>query len=307
MAISSRCLRLRLSVVSPHKAQILTLRQRLRPVFVSQSKFSLPPMTSSPRTLTLSHGLEVQVHADRAAAGKAAARHVHALLQSLLAAQRSVRVMFACAPSQDVFLETLAQLPLPWERITAFHMDEYCGLGADHPASFRNYLQRHLLSKIRPGAFHGICGEAAEAEKECARYAALLREAPLDLICFGIGENGHLAFNDPPVADFEDAAEVKRVELDLACREQQVHDRCFETLEAVPTHALTVTLPVFLQATHVSGVVTGVRKSAAVAASCEGPVGTRCPASLLQKRAGFLFIDSEAGAGLAAGGLRVRP
>jgi glucosamine-6-phosphate deaminase len=232
--------------------------------------------------------------------GQAAAEHVIQLLETLLGSQKSVRVIFACAPSQDQFLEALIRLSVPridWNRVTAFHMDEYVGLEASHPASFRSYLFKHLLSRVSPAAFHPIAGEASNTARECERYAALLAEAPIDLICLGIGENGHLAFNDPPVADFADPVSVKVVELDQACREQQVHDGCFPAIQDVPRHAITLTLPVFLRAKHLSVVVPGERKADAVRASVQGPLSTECPGSLLQTRERVrMFVDRAAAA-----------
>jgi glucosamine-6-phosphate deaminase len=230
--------------------------------------------------------------------GSAAAEHVVGLLGSILAVQNRARVIFACAPSQDQFLEALIRLSesrIDWSRVSAFHMDEYVGLDALHPASFRSYLFKHLLSRVSVAEFHPIAGEALDPERECVRYAALIEEAPIDLICLGIGENGHLAFNDPPVADFTDAVSAKVVELDQACREQQVHDGCFARIEDVPRRAITLTLPVFLRAKHLSVVVPGERKAVAVRESVRGPITTRCPGSLLQTRENVtLFVDSAA-------------
>lgn len=255
---------------------------------------STSPMTPIPGAPNLS------IHSDRPAMGQAAAENVVALLETILASQETARVIFACAPSQDQFLEALIRLSassVDWTRVTAFHMDEYVGLTAAHPASFRSYLQTQLLSKVAIRRFHPIGGEAANPAEECARYAALIEEAPIDLICLGIGENGHLAFNDPPVADFADSVSAKVVELDGACREQQVHDGCFARIEDVPRHAITLTLPVFLQAKHLSVVVPGERKAEAVQRSVQGPVTTGCPGSLLQTRGAVrLFVDRAAAA-----------
>jgi glucosamine-6-phosphate deaminase len=230
--------------------------------------------------------------------GQAAADHVHALLRGILAAQKRARVVFACAPSQNEFLEALLSPERPaldWSRIQAFHMDEYAGLSAEHPASFRHYLHAHLLSRVQPEAFAPLRGEAGDGAAECLRYTKLLREAPIDLVCLGIGENGHLAFNDPPIADFEDPADVKLVELDLACRQQQVHDGCFLSLAEVPTQALTLTLPVFLRAAHLSVVVPGPRKAPAVQAALQGPITPQCPASALRLRPRVhVFLDAPA-------------
>jgi glucosamine-6-phosphate deaminase len=236
--------------------------------------------------------------------GRAAATHVVSLLSRLLSEKGSARVIFACAPSQDQFLEALLPLAaghIDWRRVTAFHMDEYVGLSAAHPASFRNYLNSHLLSKISVGQFHAIQGEAPDPSVECARYAALIDAAPIDLICLGIGENGHLAFNDPPVANFNDSHSAKIVDLDPICRQQQVNDGCFGSLDEVPKKAITLTLPVFRGAHHLSVVVPGERKAAAVQATVLGPIHTDCPASLLRTRTNStLFLDTASAAKLPA-------
>jgi len=254
--------------------------------------------SSLPATFEL---LRVDVSADRPAVGRRSAEHVLRLLGDVLARQATARVMFACAPSQNEFLAELVARSrgvIDWARVHAFHMDEYVGLSAEHPASFRRYLHEHLLAHLPAlGAFHPIRGEAADPSAESARYAALLDAAPLDLICLGIGENGHLAFNDPPVADFADPVSAKPVELEAACRQQQVNDACFATLAEVPTYAITVTLPVFRRARALSVVVPGPRKAAAVRATLRDAVSTACPATLLRSHPqATLFID-EAAAG----------
>jgi glucosamine-6-phosphate deaminase len=250
--------------------------------------------------------LALEVHADRAALGRAAARAVAAYLHDVIARQGEARVIFACAPSQDEFLAALVDpahcgLALDWARITAFHMDDYVGLGGDHPQSFRHYLRQHLLRHVEIGRFHPLPAEEPDAAAVAARYAALLRERPIDLVCMGIGENGHIAFNDPPVADFEDPHLVKVVELDPACRQQQVNDGCFPSLAEVPRHAFTLTVPVFRQARRLSIHVPGPRKAAAVRATVEGPVATACPASILRLHpAATLYVDTAAATLLAS-------
>jgi len=253
-------------------------------------------MTSS--FVPISGAPKLSIHADRPAMGRAAAEHVVTLLSRILSQQSRARVVFACAPSQDQFLESLVEFSserVDWSRVTGFHMDEYVGLSELHPASFRKYINRHFLSHVQLENFHPIAAEAIDPEAECARYAALIEAEPIDLICLGIGENGHLAFNDPPVADFNDTASVKVVELDLTCREQQVHDGCFSQLAEVPLRAITLTIPVFRRATHLSVVVPGERKAAAVRGTCQGEVSTDCPASILRTRDGVcLFVDRAA-------------
>jgi glucosamine-6-phosphate deaminase len=242
--------------------------------------------------------LVVHAHPDRAAMGLAAGRDAAAAIQAAVQREGRARVVLACAPSQNETLATLAAAAVDWSRVTIFHMDEYVGLNATHPASFRRYLQEHFFSSVRPAAFHGIAGEAKDVAAECARYAALLSAAPIDVVCLGIGENGHLAFNDPPVADFTDPAAVKVVELDEACRRQQVNDGCFASLAEVPRRALTLTIPTLLGARRLVATVPGMRKAAAVRAALRGPVTTACPASILRTHpAATLHLDpASAGA-----------
>lgn len=258
----------------------------------------------TPPRLLRADRLAVEIHPDRAALGRAAGQAVAAHLRALLAKQGGARVIFACAPSQDEFLAALiaasrsAELGFDWSRVTAFHMDDYVGFAADHPQSFRRYLRAHLLDHVAVGAFHPLPAERPPAVA-CAAYAALLAAAPIDLICLGIGENGHLAFNDPPVADFDDPALVKGVALDEACRRQQVNDGCFPTLPDVPTHALTLTLPVFRDARRLSVHVPGPRKAAAVRATLRDPRSTACPATLLRDHPdATLYVDEAAAAEL---------
>jgi glucosamine-6-phosphate deaminase len=201
------------------------------------------------------------------------------------------RIILASAPSQTGFLNELLSKSIAWERVQIFHMDEYVGIDATHPASFRRYQQDHVLSKIKPAAFHGIRGESEDSHEECERYAQLLTEAPIDVVCAGIGENGHLAFNDPP-ADLEDPKLVKVVALDDACRQQQVNDGCFPNFDSVPRTALTLTVPALLSGQKIFVVVPGPRKANAVQRTLRGAIDGDCPASALRKhRDATLYID----------------
>jgi glucosamine-6-phosphate deaminase len=244
--------------------------------------------------------LAVEVHPDRGSLGRAAARAAAGYLQGVVSRQGEARVVFACAPSQDEFLAALVDpaacgAAVDWSRITAFHMDDYVGLAESHPQSFRNYLRRHLLSRVPIGRFHPLAAEQSDLAGVCAAYSARLSEKPIDLICMGIGENGHIAFNDPAVADFDDPALVKEVELDGACRQQQVNDGCFPALADVPRHALTLTIPVFRRARRLSVHVPGPRKAAAVRAALRDPIGTDCPASILRVHPrATLYVDTAA-------------
>src|SRR5688572_8820062 len=196
--------------------------------------------------------------------GRAAATDAAAVIQQSIATKRVARVILASAPSQVELLDALTASDIDWGRVTIFHMDEYVGLNADHPASFRHFQKERVLSRVQPAAFHGIRGEAEDPSEECRRYSALLAEAPIDVVCLGIGENGHIAFNDPPVANFSDPLLVKIVELDDACRTQQVNDGCFPNFDLVPRTAITLTVPALVSADAMVCVVPGPRKAQAI-------------------------------------------
>ena len=245
--------------------------------------------------------LRVLVFEDRPAAGQAAASAVARAIASRRAAVGRANVVFAAAPSQNEFLDALAaDGSVDWSTVHAYHMDEYLGLGPDHPASFRLYLREHLFDRVGLAAshLHLIPGEdAARPMRTCLDYETVLHTGPTDVVCAGVGENGHLAFNDPPVADFLDPVLVKVVRLDQACREQQLHDGCFATIDEVPTHAFTLTVPALLSAPVVSVVVPGPRKAAAVRQALRGPISEACPASALRRHVGAtLYLDRESAA-----------
>ena len=242
--------------------------------------------------------LRVVVHEDRARIGKAAALDVARSIAAIQADGPSARVVFAAAPSQDEFLAGLvASKEVDWSRVVGLHMDEYLGIGPDHPASFRRYLQERLfrLVGLGPDRLRLIPGEdVAQPSRTALAYEDILRGDPIDLVCAGIGENGHLAFNDPPVADFLDPVLVKVVRLDAACRTQQLNDGCFARIEDVPTHAYTLTVPALLAAPTVSVVVPGPRKAEAVLATLRGPIVEACPASALRRHPGAtLHLDRD--------------
>ncbi|MFM1944668.1 MAG: glucosamine-6-phosphate deaminase 1 [Verrucomicrobiota bacterium] len=224
-----------------------------------------------------------------------AAAEVGDYLRGVLAAQPEARVIFASAASQVLFLDRLVeQCGVDWSRVVCFHMDEYLGVDPTHPASFRLFLQQRLVDRVKPRAFHTVMGEADEPLKECERYAGLLGEAPVDLCVLGIGENGHVAFNDPPVADFGDMRLVKLVKLDEACRMQQVGEGAFATLEQVPRFAYTLTVPALCGAKRMACVVPEKRKAVAVRDALRGPIETRCPASILREQShATLYLDPD--------------
>ncbi|MDX9902909.1 MAG: glucosamine-6-phosphate deaminase [Bacteroidales bacterium] len=227
--------------------------------------------------------LKVNVFPTRVEMGNAAGRDVEACIARLLEDKDEVRMVFAAAPSQNEMLDYLAESELiDWSRVTAFHMDEYIGLNGGAEQLFSIYLTRRLFGRVKMKDVHLINGNA-DPEKEAERYSALITAAPLDIICLGIGENGHIAFNDPPVADFNDPLIVKKVSLDRSCRMQQVNEGCFVTLDEVPEKALTLTIPVISGASHLFCVVPGISKRDAVYNTINGPVTPSCPASVLQR------------------------
>ncbi len=229
-------------------------------------------------------------------AARAAAAGAASLLRELLRKQPRVRALFAAALSQEAFLGRLrAEAGIAWSRIDAFQLDEYVGLPIGHPASFGQWLRHRLLGAVDPGSVALLNCAADNAEAECARYAGLLAGATTDIAFLGVGENGHLAFNDPAVADFDDPLMVKVVPLDSVSRHQQVHDGAFERVEQVPRQAITVTIPRIFTARHVAVLVTGARKAAAVAAMLDGPVSRDCPASFLRRHPDVrIYVDQGA-------------
>jgi glucosamine-6-phosphate deaminase len=240
--------------------------------------------------------LAVRVHessSDMAADAAALARQ-H--LCDALKTRATARVIFACATSQIQFLAALAAQPgIDWSRVTVFHMDEYLGIGADHPASFRRFLREHLVQRVHPGCVHYLKGDALEPIAEALRYADILQESPIDVCCLGVGENGHIAFNDPAVANFTDPLQVKMVKLDEISRQQQVGEGCFPNLESVPQYALTLTIPALCAARQMICIVPERRKAQAIRMALGGPVTTACPASFLRQQShATLCLDAEA-------------
>lgn len=238
--------------------------------------------------------LRVQVEADASAAGDSAAKAAAQFLRERLRAQDRVRVIFASAPSQDRALSTLAAEPdIDWARVIAFHMDEYIGLDVGDPRSFGRYLTVRLFNIVRPGAIHLINGKG-EAEREIQRYATEVAAAPIDLVLLGVGENGHIAFNEPGSA-IDDEASMRLVTLHERSRQQQVNDGCFDRLSDVPTHAFTLTLPTLLSGWSMVAVVIGALKREPVDRMLSGSAGPQSPASWLRQHDNaLLFLDQDA-------------
>lgn len=241
------------------------------------------------------HRATVCIFASKLDLGRAAAARASSLLRAAVECRGRARAIVATGNSQLEFIEALAAEPgIPWTSIEIFHMDEYLGMSEDHPASFRRWVRERLASRVRPAAAHYLDGAAPDPEAECARYAALLLEDTIDCAFVGIGENGHIAFNDPHTADFLDPEAVKVVTLDEPCRRQQVGEGHFPSLDQTPIRALTLTCPALMRAEHLICCVPDARKAKAVAAALKGPVSTSCPASLLRTHPGaFLYLDTE--------------
>jgi glucosamine-6-phosphate deaminase len=236
--------------------------------------------------------LEVRVAADRAALGRAAAETFCGAVAEVLGRKEVANVMFAAAPSQNEFLDALVGMPVDWSRVNGFHMDEYIGLDGEAPQGFGNFLRERLFSKV---AFREVMFMAScENMRTCEEYAYQLAKWPTDIVVLGIGENTHLAFNDPHAALFDDPEVVKVVELDEACRAQQVRDGCFATLEEVPRRALTVTIPALMRAEYVFAVVPGKNKAEAVRHTLTEEIGERYPSTILRRHGNaILFLDAS--------------
>ena len=239
--------------------------------------------------------LKVKIYPDRRAMGKAAGEAVAAKIRDVLHTRKELFMVFASAPSQEEFLEELSRSKgIAWNKITAFHLDEYIGLPGDAPQNFGHFLRVRFFEKVRAGKIYYIDGMAQDPETECNRYASLLSNHPLDIACVGIGENGHLAFNDPPVADFKDPLLVKIVDLDPVSQQQQVNDGCFDDLEEVPRKAMTLTIPAIFSAKSIFSMVPGPTKADAVRKTLEAPLSSVCPATILRKHGdATLFLDCD--------------
>lgn len=240
--------------------------------------------------------LGIRVYSNRSEMGLAAAADVVNRMHEMLSEKDTINMVFAAAPSQNEFLDEICRTAhLDWNRVNAFHLDEYIGLPAGAPQRFGKFLSEHIFDRVKPGKVHYLDGNAVDIATECERYAKLLEEHPLDIACIGVGENGHIAFNDPPVADFDDPKAVKVVGLEERCRRQQVHDGCFPSMDRVPTHAITVTIPAIMAARHIYCMVPGSTKSTAIAQMLKGDISTECPSSILRTHdSAILYLDKDA-------------
>ncbi len=233
--------------------------------------------------------LTVNVYETREQMGIAAADDVASCIEKLLGEKDTINMVFAAAPSQNDMLMNLAKKALPWDRINALHMDEYVGLDKNHPQSFGKYLYDHIFGLVNFASVKYISdfGES---------YSEILEKNHIDIICLGIGENGHIAFNDPGVADFNDKKLIKEVLLDDVCRMQQVHDGCFPTFDDVPKSALTLTVPTMFNADHLFCVVPAKTKAEAVYRTVNDDINENCPATIMRKHdSAVMYCDKDSG------------
>jgi len=236
--------------------------------------------------------LDISVYEDIEAMGEAAAVFVVDTLKAAIESKGQANLILATGASQFSFLRALKQKEIDWQKIVVFHLDEYIGLTDTHPASFRRYLKERILDDVKPKQIFFLNGDAEDIEAEIARYEQELEKRVFDIACIGIGENGHIAFNDPPIADFDDPKLVKVAELDDACRKQQLGEGWFPTLEDVPTRALTLTVPAIMRCEVISCVVPDERKAEAVKNTLYAKINTDCPATILRTHPSTkLFLD----------------
>lgn len=238
--------------------------------------------------------LKVVIAASRKEMGELAAEAVSEKINHLLQTNETINMIFAAAPSQNEFLAALVTKQVDWSRVNAFHMDEYVGLAADAPQGFGNFLRERLFDRVPFHEVHYLNGNVPDLVGECKKYEVLLATHPCDIVCLGIGENTHLAFNDPHVADFEDTALVKVVNLDEQCRNQQVNDGCFNEVNEVPTHALTLTIPALFRSKYAYCMVPGEKKAQAVYDTLYEDISKKFPSTILKKHPNaVLYLDDN--------------
>jgi len=250
-------------------------------------------------------GLAVHISESRNGMAERAAKDIAQEIRACLAKQPGVRMIFAAAPSQSEMLSALRnEKDIDWSRVTAFHMDEYLDLQADAPQRFGLWLRQAIFDHLPFAAVH-LLEPGDDPAQTASEYAAQLNAAPIDVVCCGIGSNGHLAFNDPP-ADFDDPLTVKIVHLDTQCRQQQVDDRCFAALSLVPTRALTITVPRLLAGRTIFCTVPGELKKEAVRRALLDPIDPMCPASALRRHPRCaLYLDSDSASEIRIGEIQI--
>ena len=241
--------------------------------------------------------LVIKKYTTRQEMGAGAAADAEKVIAQIIREKGYINMIFAAAPSQNEMLQSLLNSDfIDWSKVNAMHMDEYVGLPEGSAQNFGAYLDKHIFSHKAFKSVHYICGTAEDSQAECVRYTEILQQYPVDVVCLGIGENGHIAFNDPWVAEFQDKNAVKVVQLDEMCRNQQVNDGCFRTIAEVPTHAITLTIPSLMAAKHLFCVVPAATKAEAVKNTVYGPISEDCPASIMRTHGGaILYCDADSG------------
>ncbi len=237
----------------------------------------------------------VEVYPSKAEVGKAAAQRASAILKAAISKNGRAWLIMATGNSQEDLVAALVKVPdLDWSRLEVFHMDEYVNLPETDRGCLKHWLKTHFVEVVHPGKVHYLDGNAADLDAECRRYEQLLRTAPVNLCTLGIGENGHIAFNDPHVADFHDPLGIKRVDLDERCRRQQAGEGHFTDFAAVPSEAVTLTCPLLMSSENLICCVPEARKAEAVKNALEGPVSTRCPGSLVRTHPhAHIYLDAD--------------
>ena len=263
------------------------------------------PESSSPETTPIKtfkvDALSVRVYNCEVELASDVAKIFQKYLQDILTQKDLAALILATGNSQIQFLEALIALGgVDWSRLTLFHLDEYLGIDANHPASFRYYLRQRIEKRVNPAQFHYIQGDATQPLTECQRYTQLLLAQPIDLCCLGVGENGHLAFNEPNLADFDDPHQVKLVKLARQTRLSQVNQGHFPHLEAVPQYAFTLTIPAFCSAPKILCLAPGLGKASVVKKMLQEAISPACPASVLRQHANAtLFLDKDSASAIA--------
>lgn len=241
--------------------------------------------------------LQIKIYKNTEEMGECSAKFVKQNIEAAIKEKGSANLILATGASQFAFIEALKKKDIEWKKINVFHLDEYFGISDQHPASFRKYLKERILDIVKPANVYLIEGDADDYNEVLKNYTKLLKNHPIDVACIGIGENGHIAFNDPPVADFNDPELIKIVELDEACRKQQLGEGWFPTFDDVPKKAFSLTIPAIMSCKIISCVVPDERKAKAVHDTLLGPIDVSCPASILRKHPNtVLFLDKASGA-----------
>ncbi len=249
-------------------------------------------MSPNPLQVMKYDGVTVEVYANKQEMGEAAAFRAAAACAEIMRNQAHANLVFSTGASQFMFIAALRAAGIDWRRVYCFHLDEYVDISPQHPASFRLWLRQRVETPLQPAVFHYIEGDAPDAGAECRRYARLLADNPIDLGLVGVGENGHIAFNNPP-ADFTAADWVHVVELDMACRRQQVGEGWFASVDEVPARAVSLSVPAIMAFQRIISVIPDQRKAKAVHTALTGPISPHCPASILRIHPNAtMFLDA---------------